>query len=89
MKRVLAVLSIATLCGTLLGASSMTVAAAGIKDLTGDNQYTLADAVLLSRIVDGKADYSGIFTDLDITGDYIVDQIDVVAYTRYLAGLAY
>lgn len=68
---------------------SMSASAQGIKDLDGNGSYTVADAVLLARYIGGSIDYGGILTDLDVTGNYVVDQVDLTAYLRYLAGLSY
>lgn len=89
MKKVrVALFSIIALAVGLVSIPAASVSAAGIRDLTGDGECGLADAILISRYLVGVREYNGALTDLDITGDYIVDVIDADAYLRYLSGLA-
>ncbi len=85
MKRLACTLSAILIGIGCISYYNQPVSASGIKDLNGDNQYTIADVVLLANFISGAVDYNGVFTDLDINGNYIIDQVYVAAYLHYFA----
>lgn len=56
-----------------------------IKDLDGDNMAKPSDAMYLLQFLQGKRLYLYEYSELDVTGDYIVNQEDSQEYLHYYA----
>jgi len=67
------------ICGTGCSAS-------GAHDLNGDGMVNIADAVIISQFLIGDYIYSGNLTDLDFSGNYVIDDVDYDMFMFYLSG---
>lgn len=54
-----------------------------IKDFNGDHKATSDDVQLLLNFTRGNFAYTGDYHDLDVTGDYVIDQADAMLYLRF------
>jgi V8-like Glu-specific endopeptidase len=67
-----------------LQVDSVSVSSNQIKDLDQDGYADIADAQWLLLFTLGRASYEGNYRNMDVTGDYIVDQTDALEYLAYV-----
>lgn len=65
--------------------SVTTVDQSRIKDLDDSGNIDITDAIALARFLDGDFLYAYSYEELDVTGDYLLDDNDVTAYIQYLS----
>ena len=69
----------------LLGETRTLPDVSRIKDLDGNNVVNVLDAQYLLMFLDGAKMYSYEYSELDVTGDYILSRIDAEVYLQYAA----
>lgn len=82
--------SLIALCCTFALASTITIPCSAItvngytyNDLNDDGAYDSTDVMIINQYLHGTYDYTGSLSELDVTGNYIIDIVDATAYLRY------